>query len=210
MLNGYERRTQQKKELILQTAIEMFFRNGIANTSVSDIAQGAKVSKVTIFKYFESKEKLVREAMNIYFNNYLESELKILKSEEHVLKKMEMLFSFIKGSNPMTGNDVLSSEVWKDPLMQQIYSELTAKAMPDIIGCFEQGKAEGLIDSSIPNEALLAYISLWASLANPGTHEVSREYVLGIAKLFYFGLFGEKDNYDDRKRLFKSYEQSII
>lgn len=209
ILNGYEKRTQQKKDLIIQTATEMFFSNGISNTSISDIAQRAKVSKVTIFNYFESKENLVREVMNKYFNNYLEKEIGILKDEAPVLKKIEKLFSFIKSNNEMMRNDVLSSEIWKDPLMQQIYSELTAKAMPYVIGCFEQAKREGIFDPSIPNEVLLSYISVWASMTNPGTNVVSREYVLATSKLFFFGLFGEKGDNEARGKLFKAYEQSI-
>lgn len=200
-MNGYERRTKQKRELILHIAIEMFFTNGIRNTSVLDIAKKAKVSKVTIFKYFESKEKLVREAINTYFNRYLEDELKILSSEEPFMKKVESLFMLTKDSNSLLRSDVFSNEIWKDPLMQQIYNELTEKAMPYVINFFEQGKNEGIIDSSIHTEALIAFLTAWASLVNPGNHEVSKEYILGINKLFCYGLFSGNQNHPAGKMI---------
>lgn len=189
--------------MILETAVEMFFNNGVKNTSVFDIAKKAKVSKVTIFKYFENKENLVRESMNKYFTNYLENELKILTSNETFMKKIEILLSITKDSTDMLKTDIFSSDIWNDSLMQQIYNELTQKAMPYIIDFFEQGKREGILDKSLPTEALLAFLSTWASLANPGSREVSKEYILGINKLFFFGLFGGKEEVKDNKNLFE-------
>ncbi|SHK51557.1 transcriptional regulator, TetR family [Clostridium cavendishii DSM 21758] len=203
IINGYEKRTRQKREVILETAVEMFFNNGVKNTSVFDIAKKAKVSKVTIFKYFENKENLVRESMNKYFTNYLENELKILTSNETFMKKIEILLSITKDSTDMLKTDIFSSDIWNDSLMQQIYNELTQKAMPYIIDFFEQGKREGILDKSLPTEALLAFLSTWASLANPGSREVSKEYILGINKLFFFGLFGGKEEVKDNKNLFE-------
>lgn len=200
-MNGYEKRTQQKKDLILDTATEMFLGNGIANTSVADIAHKARVSKVTIFNYFESKENLVRAAMNRYFNNYLDGALKTLCSEEPFTKKIEILFSMGTDNYSLFRTDVFSSEIWKDPLMQQIYVELTAKAMPYIINFFEQGKSEGVIDPTIPIEALLAFLSASASLTNPGNREMSKEYIIGINKLFYFGLFGHNTSFSKTIKL---------
>lgn len=187
--------------MILDTATEMFLNSGIGNTSILDIAQKAKVSKVTIFNYFESKENLVRAAMNRYFNNYLDRALKLLNSDEPFAKKIEMMFSMGTDNYSLFRTDVYSSKIWQDPLMQQIYVELTAKAMPYIRKFFEQGKAEGVIDPSIPIEALLAFLSASASLTNPGNHELSKEYIIGINKLFYFGLFGHNSDFSKTVKL---------
>ena len=209
ILNGYERRTQQKKELILQTAAEMFLKNGISNTNVSDIAHKAKVSKVTIFKYFESKENLARKALNSYFSIYMEKFTRILDAKEPLLEKMPKLFSLAKENVTTVGSGLFSEEVWKDPDIQQIYKDITSQAMTSMVSFIEQGKNEEIIDPSIPSEAILAFISMWASLSNPGTHEVSIEYTLGVSKLFYFGVFGDKYSFDERMKLFKAYERSI-
>jgi AcrR family transcriptional regulator len=123
-LNGYERRTQQKKELILQAAVEMFLKNGISNTNVSDIAHKAKVSKVTIFKYFVSKENLAREALNSYFSNYMGKFTRILDAKEPFPEKMPKLFSMAKENVTMMGSGLFSEDVWKDPLIQEIYKDM--------------------------------------------------------------------------------------
>ena len=47
-----------KKELILDSAIELFNRWGYAKTSVDEIARAAHIAKSTIYYYFPSKENL--------------------------------------------------------------------------------------------------------------------------------------------------------
>lgn len=210
MMNGYERRTEEKKKLILNTALDMFLRSGISNTSVSDIAKTAKVSKVTIFNYFQSKDNLAREALKIYFDQYISSFINIIESNKTFIEKSEEIFSLsAKNAPTMMESDILSKEVWEDPLMQQIYNELVNESMLFLIKYIEQGKKEGIIDSVIPTNALISFISMWAALSNPGTGDASIEYILGVSKLFFFGIFGDKDNLKERSRLFKSYERVI-
>ncbi len=61
----------EKKEQILNTALELFADNGYAGTSTSKIAKKAGVSEGLIFKHFGSKKNLLKELMidtqeNIY------------------------------------------------------------------------------------------------------------------------------------------------
>ena len=57
-------RTVDKKVYIIQHALELFAKNGLADTSVDRIASYAKVSKKTIYFHFRSKETLIKEAFS--------------------------------------------------------------------------------------------------------------------------------------------------
>lgn len=48
-----------KQKAVLEAAITLFAERGFSATSTSEIAKAAKVSEGTIFKYFETKEKLL-------------------------------------------------------------------------------------------------------------------------------------------------------
>ena len=50
---------QEKKELIMSTALELFAENGYHATSISQIAQKAGISKGLAYNYFESKKDLL-------------------------------------------------------------------------------------------------------------------------------------------------------
>lgn len=54
--------TKARKVNILRTAIKKFSEKGYQGTNVSEIAKELNVSQGTIFWYFETKEKLFREA----------------------------------------------------------------------------------------------------------------------------------------------------
>jgi len=54
---------KQKKELILETALELFAENGFHATSMSQIAKKAGISKGLAYNYFESKNDILNVIM---------------------------------------------------------------------------------------------------------------------------------------------------
>lgn len=56
----FETIRQEKTRLILDTALELFAERGYHQTSISDIAKRAGISKGLLYNYFESKEEVLR------------------------------------------------------------------------------------------------------------------------------------------------------
>lgn len=52
---------EQRRQKIIDAAIELFAKRGYANTKIGDIAKAADMSVGLMFHYFESKEKLFEE-----------------------------------------------------------------------------------------------------------------------------------------------------
>ena len=52
---------EQRRQLIIDKAIELFAKRGYADTKIGDIAKAADMSVGLMFHYFESKEKLFEE-----------------------------------------------------------------------------------------------------------------------------------------------------
>lgn len=52
---------EEKKGLIMRTALELFARGGYHGTTISSIAREAGISKGLMYNYFESKEELMKE-----------------------------------------------------------------------------------------------------------------------------------------------------
>ena len=55
------------KEEILQTSLEQFLKYGIRKMSIQKLAEPMGISSKTVYKYFGSKEDLVREALLCYY-----------------------------------------------------------------------------------------------------------------------------------------------
>ena len=64
----YDDIRSQKKQLIMDTALELFAENGFHATSISQIAKNANISKGLTYNYFESKNDILNEIMDQGFN----------------------------------------------------------------------------------------------------------------------------------------------
>jgi AcrR family transcriptional regulator len=60
----YELIRQEKRELIMDTALELFAEKSYDNCSISDISKKAKISKGLMYNYFKSKEELLLAILN--------------------------------------------------------------------------------------------------------------------------------------------------
>lgn len=69
-------------------ALELFLKNGIENSTIDDIAVYANVSKMSIFRYFQSKVDIVKAAT-----------IELFKNTQYRLKKS----SFSDDNNMLTG-----------------------------------------------------------------------------------------------------------
>ncbi len=59
---------KQKKELIMNTALELFAENGFHTTSISQIAAKANISKGLTYNYFSSKKEILNEIIEHGFS----------------------------------------------------------------------------------------------------------------------------------------------
>jgi len=67
----YKEQRDEKAELIMNTALELFARKGFYSSSVSDIAGAAGISKGLMYNYFHSKEQLLIEILKKGFHQYV-------------------------------------------------------------------------------------------------------------------------------------------
>ncbi|MEP0357488.1 HTH-type transcriptional regulator RutR [Paraglaciecola sp.] len=94
-LNGRTKRSRaklDKKNAIMQAALELFSRHGVKGTRVEKIAALAKVSKTNLLYYFNSKEQLYLEVMQ----HLLEVWLAPLASFNEEQDALETINNYIK------------------------------------------------------------------------------------------------------------------
>lgn len=105
---------QQKKEHIMNTALELFSDKGYHATSISDIAKRAEISKGLLYNYFESKDKLLESIISDGFNKIIVS---FDPNRDGILTKEELIF-FINSIIDMMQNDKLFWRLYMSLLIQ--------------------------------------------------------------------------------------------
>jgi AcrR family transcriptional regulator len=66
-----ERKKQQNRQLLADTARRLFAKRGFENVSVAEIARAADVSEATVFNYFPTKEDLVYVGLEAFESELL-------------------------------------------------------------------------------------------------------------------------------------------
>ena len=88
----------EAREKIITTAVRLFSAQGYANTSLSQVAKDAEVSKALIFWHFDNKETLFRTAvqrtLEPYFINVLD-DLAGLSEVDQIKRLIDEYYAFV-------------------------------------------------------------------------------------------------------------------
>ncbi|WP_367923944.1 TetR/AcrR family transcriptional regulator [uncultured Ruthenibacterium sp.] len=63
---------EQNKQRVVQAALDVFVRQGIANTTVADIARAAGLTERSVYRYYKTKLDLVQAAAYLYYDRMTE------------------------------------------------------------------------------------------------------------------------------------------
>jgi AcrR family transcriptional regulator len=72
---------EQRKAQILEAAMQCFVQLGISKTSVQDVARMARVSRGTVYRYFEDRQRLIDAAIEFGSRQYYDDAAKAMASK---------------------------------------------------------------------------------------------------------------------------------
>ena len=64
-MSARDEQKEQRRQLIISKALELFAKKGYSDTKIGDIAKAADMSVGLMFHYFESKEQLYEELVKM-------------------------------------------------------------------------------------------------------------------------------------------------
>lgn len=81
-----KRSVSSKREQLIQTAVELFAKNGIHATGIDTIVEHAGVTKKTLYSHFRSKEELVLAALRHYDAHFRNSFMRQVEAKARTPK----------------------------------------------------------------------------------------------------------------------------
>ncbi len=138
-----ERQSERKQRRILEEAERLFLSLGLRATSVDEIAEAAGVSKVTLYKYYGSKEDLFVECVRRITNrHYAELEAAIAAEATAAMKLASVFRHNIQSRSryqPAFVRDMMGiPHIWE---RVRVFREAKATAL--ITSILEEGVATG-------------------------------------------------------------------
>ncbi|SHO52346.1 TetR/AcrR family transcriptional regulator [Anaerocolumna xylanovorans] len=198
-MNGYEKRTQEKKDQVLKATFNLMNTDaGIENLTMDEIAKNANVGKTSIFKYFGSKENLIYEVFKYFLDKigetareimaenipFEETLIAISQNKIHYLDKVNKRFYLdLMDFYTKKGDDGLS-------LMMQQYTQESYSIMLDL---FHRGRKEGKVDLKYSDEFLLIYFqALVEGISSPHIYQKILPYTAHWTELLIKGIAPNK------------------
>jgi len=88
--------SEKKLEMLMKKSSELFFKYGYNGVSVDKIAAEAGISKMTVYKYFSSKEDLFVEVICRDIQHYMDEARRLMDEKYHTVEKIQAIYEYSK------------------------------------------------------------------------------------------------------------------
>ena len=152
--------SSDKHAAILSSSIALFLEKGYAETSTSDIAHHAKISKGTIYQNFSNKEEIFMACSDRIFRDMYNDVWNEIKGEKEMALRLAKRGKAFFSSYPqwiLMMNLVKSLSVGDNPLFRAKFHQLIQQMVNPMIREVEHLQREGRIRKDI-DSALAGYI----------------------------------------------------
>jgi AcrR family transcriptional regulator len=158
-----------RKPQIIAAAAEVLYERGLFDTRIGDIAERAGTSSPTILYYFESKDRLLEEAVEFADRTFYE---RLSGGQDRFEHAADRLVSLIEETSLGPGglNDyTLWMEIWvrarRDPSVRRSYFRLDRRQRALIADIIRDGQASGEFTAAAdPDDFALALSGLMDGL----------------------------------------------
>jgi AcrR family transcriptional regulator len=158
-----------RKPQIISAAAEVLYERGLFDTRIGDIAERAGTSAPTILYYFESKDRLLEEAVDQtdrdFYERLTEGQARLQGASDKLVHLIEETSLGPGGLSDWT----LWMEIWvrarRDPGVRDAYFRLDRRQRKLIADIVREGQKEGTFDTGAdPDEFALALSGLMDGL----------------------------------------------
>jgi len=155
-----ERKKARLRQQIIDTSIRLFRKRGYESTRVEDIVQILEISQPTFFRYFPSKDAVLREVGRRGFNcikEHLETELSSDATTAERLERMyEDMAREVESDRPLWRAIVLSGAM--DPVRSPQMRRADEIACTLLKAVLQEGQKRGEVTKKFPPAHLAEFL----------------------------------------------------
>jgi len=176
--------TDPVRTRILKAAEDQFLANGFSSVTMEDMAGGLGMSKKTMYRYFRSKEQLVK-IMLLNRLNRIHRHLEAIHSDPtlDVVTRMKQILEFLTLRLGEVKQPFFRDLQRHAPEIYKLVDNYRMRAIPAIFGkVFEEGLRMGLMRADLPKELVIELLRVYLqNIVNP---EVLTRLDLPLRKAF--------------------------
>ncbi|MDR1599094.1 MAG: TetR/AcrR family transcriptional regulator [Oscillospiraceae bacterium] len=162
-MDGFVKRRNDKKDSIVRAAMELFVQYGFERVTMTEIAEKARVSKVSIYNFFESKDNLRRVIAQDIMDASLARTAEIVRSDVCFDEKIREYLSRRTVYAEHGVYNFFFEAVEGDGTLRRRLDEFSAANELLILQLIKEGKDAGRLAPNISNDAIEIYIDIFQS-----------------------------------------------
>lgn len=157
-----------EKTKIINYSYDILFKYGFNNVTMDTIAQGLKISKKTLYKYFKSKDELIDNVIDLLTQSILKKIETIIAEDKNAIEKLTELLKIIIKTFSKINLDYFQFlnakgfAHWEK--IENFRQQVIATKYSQIL---EQGKKEKLIEDKPTIILMTGAYSIVKSIVNP-------------------------------------------
>jgi AcrR family transcriptional regulator/predicted DNA-binding transcriptional regulator AlpA len=151
-----------QREKILRCAIDLFFKKGYTDTSISDIVRLAHMSKETVYQHFRNKEELFTQCADRIFHEMYQDVWNDIRDEKDMIARTWKRAKAFIASYPnwiIMMNLVRSLSVSENTVFKEKLGQVVSQVIEPIIRDMKRLHAQGRIRDDIDID-LAGYIAM--------------------------------------------------
>ncbi len=160
-MNGFEKRRNDKKKAILQTALELFDQYGFDKVTVSEIATKAHVSKVSIYNFFESKDNLRRVIVKGILDESIARVQKLIEKEGDFVEKIEEFLQIRAWYYGQYSLRFFFDAIESDPELRQYFEDFNVANKRLAMQFIDEGRRSGVFAPDVSDIAIEICIDMF-------------------------------------------------
>src|SRR3989338_1135170 len=183
----------EEKELIITAARDRFFEHGFSKVAVDEIASDLGMSKKTVYKFFPTKEDILKGIVAL-MTGFVERKIESIVAsdkpfEDKLAEVLAAIGGIVRRISPVMLDDMRRNTpaVWR-----QLEAFRSEQIFPKIRRLMQQAKEEGVLRPDVNVDLFfLMFLSVARGIVNPQTlseHSFSADEAFsGIFRILFLG-----------------------
>ncbi len=177
--------SRQKNDIIIIKSMDLFLKYGLQHITMDDIAKKCGVSKKTIYKYFENKDDLLRQVIELQIKELKKEIFENKQISENALQELILFFDYInKLSFSISASFGRELKKYYPTIFLEVVKHKNSIVLPFLRKNISKGKQEGCYKIDINTEEICEsfndiskIIFLDGFFYNPGTNQNTLKFL---------------------------------
>jgi AcrR family transcriptional regulator len=184
---------KSKKEDILSTARELFWKHGFRRVSVEEICESARVSKMTFYRFFPNKLELAKSVFNIVINEGLLTFQQIMNENTTPEEKIQkMLLAKYEGTSNISKEFMLDFYASKELGLNEYLKDKTTEIWQIIVSDFREAQQKGVFRKDFNPDFFMAISYKLTDLLNDPDltkfYPNPQDMIMEVAAILMYGV----------------------